>query len=231
MKKSKKSNMFTLASYVAAAAILFMVSEAVPDRGIERVSAYAQEQSNAELEALALETCRGFSVYDIAEIQISILKSIKRSIIRTLLPDGWVEAWLRCLGNIRAGVNLSSLSRNDLQIAMDPSGNRHATLYLPAPEVTSTVLSDEEWGSSHNFWVWAPDRMAIEIRQQLRQEAYSELEERALNSGLMEQARSYVSEKAAEVFSALSVPSVDVILEDDRVLEFGCTAGEGSSDD
>ncbi|MBN2860811.1 MAG: DUF4230 domain-containing protein [Sphaerochaetaceae bacterium] len=230
MKKSKKGSMFTLASYVAAAVILFMVSEIVPDRGIDRVSAYAQ-QTNEELEALALETCRGFSVYDIAEVQISILKSIKRGIIRTLLPDGWVEAWLRCLGNIRAGVNLSMLTSNDLQISTDAEGNRHATLYLPAPEITSTVLNDEEWGSSHNFWVWAPDRMAIEIRQQLRQEAYSELEERALESGLLEQARSLVAEKATEILSAFNIPVVDVILEDDRVLELGIAAGERESDD
>jgi len=230
MKKSKKGNVFTLASYVAAAVILFMVSEIIPDRGMERVSAYAQ-QTNEELEALALETCRGFSVYDIAEVQISILKSIKRGIIRTLLPDGWVEAWLRCLGNIRAGVNLSMLTSNDLQISTDAEGNRHAVLYLPAPEITSTVLEDEEWGSSHNFWVWAPDRMAIEIRQQLRQEAYSELEERALESGLLEQARSMVAEKASEILSAFDIPVVDVILEDDRVLEMGLAAGERESDD
>ena len=229
-KKTKRNDKVALGGYIAASVILFLMLGLIPDRDIAIVTAHA-EQSNAELEMLALESCRSISVYDVAEVQISILRSLRRAIIRSIFPDGWVEAWLRCLGNVRAGVNLSYLTRNDLQISIDAAGNRHAVLRLPAPEITSTVLNDEGWGRVNNFWVLAPDRMAIEIRQQLRHEMYSELEERALESGLLEQARSNVAEAASEVFSALNVQSVDVILDDDRILEFGCSSGRAFNHD
>ena len=86
MKKSvrqkRRNDKIALGGYIAASVILFMMSGIIPDKGIALVTAHA-EQSYAELEKLALESCRGVSVYDVVEVQISILKSLKRAIIRS----------------------------------------------------------------------------------------------------------------------------------------------------
>lgn len=216
-KKTKRNDKVALGGYIAASIILFLMSELITNRGISSV----EQHSNAQIEALALESCRGISVYDVAEIEISIMKSLKRAIIRSFFPDGLVETWLRCIGRVRAGIELSSLTRNDIQISTDVTGNRHATLRLPAPQITHKELNDAEWGNSHNFWVWTPDRIALQLRQELRKAAYSELEERALETGLLEEARSSVVEIVANALSALNISTVEVIMEDNRMLEIG----------
>ena len=165
---------------------------------------------------------------DLAEIGITDLIRRRLTLSRTLLPDGWVEVWLRISGTVTAGVHLDTLSTEDLSIQELPNGSLHATLVLPLPEVTSRVLRESEWGWDHSYWVWAPGRIALQLREEIREQVYSSLEQWAIQSGLLDEAGMNMAIAAEAIFCVLGIKSCEIILQGDQSLVFGTGVCGGS---
>ena len=233
-------DMIMLGGYIAASIMLLLVAEFIPGDvsgnflQINKNSNVLEVADTAvtagDMNTLTLDALRGIAVLEVAEVDITLLRSKRRTVVRRWLPDGWVECWLRTTGSVKAGIDLSSVSREDITLTTDSEGT-HAVLRLPAPQITHKELNDDNWGSSHNLWLWAPDRIALELRQEIRTAAYIELDDRVLETGLLEEARSNVVEVVANALRALNITSVQVILEDDRTIEIGTRAVKNGDTD
>jgi len=233
-------DMIMLGGYIAASIMLLLVAEFIPSGtggNLLQISGNSDAPGVADttvtagdMNTLTLDALRGIAVLEVAEVEITLLRSRRRTIVRKWLPDGWVETWLRTTGSVRAGIDLSNMQQEDITLTTDSEGT-HATIRLPAPQITHKELNDQNWGHSHNLWLWAPDRLALELRQEIRTAAYIELDERVLETGLLEEARSNVVEVVANALRALDITSVEIILEDDRIIEIGTRAvqnGDGN---
>ena len=162
---------------------------------------------------------------DGAEVSITDLICGREILSRMLLPDGWVEAWLRTTGQVKAGVPLDDLSPEDLTIQHRGDGSLHAVLRLPAPVITHRELNQSEWGYGSNFWVWSPGRIALGLREQLHEEVYSSLDSIAAGIGLLEEARTAAAVTASRFISSLGIGSCEVILDNHRSISFGDRMG------
>jgi len=133
-----------------------------------------------------------------------------------------VETWLKTVGTIRAGVDLSGLSREDVSMDTDSNGNRHITIRLPDPRITHKSLHDEDWDHANNPWVWAPDRIALELREEIRAEVYTELDEMAFETGIFEEAMARIANSISPVIELTCPKSTgQVIFENGTSIEIG----------
>jgi len=232
-------DMVVLGGYIAASLMLLLVAEFIPSgtggnflqiSGNSDAPGVADTVIAGDMNTLTLDALRGIAVLEVAEVDITLLRSKRRTVARKWLPDGWVECWLRTTGSVRAGIDLSGMTSEDITLTTDEGGT-HAVIRLLAPQITHKELNDDNWGSSHNLWLWTPDRIALELRQEIRTAAYIELDDRVLETGLLEEARSNVVEVVANALRALNITSVQVILEDDRTIEIGTRAVKNGDTD
>ena len=164
--------------------------------------------------------------YETAYVSLTLLSTLRRDMIRSWFPDGWVDVWLRIRAIVRAGILLDSLSTGDLRVTPQSDGSLSAVLKLPAPVITHREIEGEpEWGSSSSFWVWGNDRIAVELRSQLRRIAWSALDSIARSAGLFQEVCTHAAASAARILSAFGITSTEVILDTGEVLEFGTEAG------
>jgi len=226
-------DMVMLGGYIVGSLILLFVAEFIPNDvsgnflqisgNTDTPGVVDTTVSAGDVNTLTLDALRGIAVLEVAEIEITLLRSKRRTIVRKWLPDGWVETWLRTTGTVRAGIDLSNMQQENITLTTDEDGT-HAVIRLPAPQITHKELNDDDWGHSHNLWLWTADRIALELRQEIRSAAYSELDDRVLETGLLEEARTNVVEVVANALRTLNIATVEIILEDDRTIQIGTRA-------
>ena len=149
-------------------------------------------------------------ILELAEMELSIFETTLREDIRTLFPDGWVSAWIRASGYVRAGIDLEELSVEAMELIPGENGNRRISLTLPSPDIIYGSLRDIDWGFSSNFWNWGPDRKAIVLRRNLLRNAYRQLRDRAEEAGLIAEATHTARELITRTFNLLGFEDIDI---------------------
>ena len=224
----------SIGGFISAIVILLFAGEYIPQNASSSILSLGEAAGvdsvdyvdyPTDLNTLTLESLRTLSMLEVAEMDITLMRSRRQTTVRKFLPDGWVETYLRTTATVRAGIDLSGLTAEDISITTDSDGNRHATIRLPNPQITHKELNDENWGHASNLWLWAPDRIALELRQDIRVAIYAELDHLAVEAGLLEEAKAItVGMILTPIESSCCLKSVCVNFQDGRAIEIGTRA-------
>ena len=208
-------NMEGMSTLVLAVTLLLPMSGSllggIPDlMGFNSSQPPSTSSTDSTLKPSTPNIVEDLNILELAEMELTMFQTGQHEDVRALLPDGWVKAWIRTTGYVRAGIDLAELSVESMDIIPDESGNRRIALTLPSPTITYSSLRDIDWGFSNNFWNWGPDRKAITLRRSLLRNAYNQLRERAEEAGLIVEATHTARELITRSFRQLGFADIRI---------------------
>lgn len=143
-----------------------------------------------------------------AETSVEVILSDRESQIRRFLPDGHIEASVRVMGLVRAGISPFVID----SIEITGSLLEGVAIRLPDPVVTEVypILDSCLWRHEHDLWAWSPDESALDLREGMMVSADSILRSAAEMSGLIEAARWSAASSVERLVHALGAERVTV---------------------
>lgn len=154
-------------------------------------------------------------ILDVSEADFRVTGTALGTQERTAWPDGHSCVWVMVPGRITAGVDLS-----DMKVSREGDTLR---VEMPTPEVTSAIpdYGNIDWGHYTNFWTDDPDGTALDLRDSLLRNASSALHERAIVSGLLEEAAVDVQTSLASLANALGIDQICISTTHGRMIPVG----------
>ncbi|HOF67759.1 MAG TPA: DUF4230 domain-containing protein [Candidatus Fermentibacter daniensis] len=154
-------------------------------------------------------------ILDVSEADFRVTGTALGTQERTAWPDGHSSVWVMIPGRITAGVDLS-----DMKVSREGNTLR---VEMPSPEVTSAIpdYGEIDWGHYVNFWTDDPDGTALDLRDSLLRNASSALHERAIVSGLLEEAAVDVQTTILSFANALGIDRISISTTHGRTIPVG----------